>query len=118
MDRYAAAPVPTEIKRADNTKLRVRWNDGHESVYGGAALRRACRCAGCVDEWSGAALLDPATVPEDISATNVKLVGRYAINIEWSDGHASGIYDFRRLRSLCPCEACRQDNNPPGASGT
>jgi DUF971 family protein len=27
-------------------------------------------------------------------------VGRYAIQIEWSDGHGSGIYPFRRLREL------------------
>ncbi len=31
-------------------------------------------------------------------------VGRYAIRIDWSDGHTTGIYPFRRLRELCSCE--------------
>jgi DUF971 family protein len=33
-------------------------------------------------------------------------VGQYAIQIEWSDGHSSGIFNFRDLRANCPCEAC------------
>ena len=35
-----------------------------------------------------------------------ELVGRYALQIYWSDGHSSGIYSFPYLRSLCPCPAC------------
>jgi DUF971 family protein len=30
----------------------------------------------------------------------IQPVGRYAIQIEWSDGHASGVYPFQRLREL------------------
>ena len=30
----------------------------------------------------------------------VQTVGRYAIQIEWSDGHGSGIYPFARLREM------------------
>jgi DUF971 family protein len=30
----------------------------------------------------------------------IQAVGRYAIQIEWSDGHGSGIYPFKRLREL------------------
>ena len=64
------------------------------------ALRLACACARCVDEWSGAGRLDPATVPEDVHPLRIESVGRYAIQIHWSDGHDSGIYPFRRLRDL------------------
>jgi len=35
-----------------------------------------------------------------------ELVGRYALQIYWSDGHSSGIYTFDYLRGLCPCTEC------------
>jgi len=33
-------------------------------------------------------------------------VGNYALSLNWADGHSTGIYSFRMLRALCPCEAC------------
>jgi DUF971 family protein len=35
----------------------------------------------------------------------VTLVGRYALGVNWEDGHGS-IYPFPALRALCPCGAC------------
>jgi ATP-binding protein involved in chromosome partitioning len=51
-------------------------------------------------------LLDPATVPADVEAATVDLVGAYGIKIRWSDGHGTGIYTFDALRAQCPCPAC------------
>jgi DUF971 family protein len=28
------------------------------------------------------------------------------LQIQFSDGHATGIYSFEHLRELCPCEKC------------
>jgi DUF971 family protein len=39
-------------------------------------------------------------VPDDVHPLRIEPVGRYAIQIAWSDGHGSGIYPFRRLRTL------------------
>jgi len=39
-------------------------------------------------------------VPADVHPLQIRPVGRYAIQIDWSDGHQSGIYPFRRLRGL------------------
>jgi DUF971 family protein len=36
---------------------------------------------------------------------DVHLVGRYALGIDWSDGHGS-IYPFDHLRAACPCGGC------------
>ena len=36
----------------------------------------------------------------------VQEVGAYAVRIDWSDGHNTGIYSFRHLRKICPCESC------------
>ena len=33
-------------------------------------------------------------------------VGNYAVSLTWQDGHSTGIYSFRLLRTLCPCDAC------------
>lgn len=97
------ATTPTAIRQDGPRTLAITWGDGHESRYDVRALRLACGCAHCVDEWSGAGRIDAAAVPADVRPTTLAAVGRYAVQIEWSDGHASGIYPFARLRALCPC---------------
>jgi ATP-binding protein involved in chromosome partitioning len=99
--------VPTAIAQAGPRGLSITWADGHTSVYDVRALRLACGCAHCVDEWTGEERLDEAAVPADVHPLRITPVGRYAIQISWSDGHESGIHPFRRLRALCPCAACR-----------
>ena len=44
--------------------------------------------------------MEPSDVPEDVQPRRIKNVGRYAIQIDWSDGHGTGIYAFDRLRAL------------------
>lgn len=92
--------IPTEISQAGPRRLAVRWADGAETVYDVRELRLACGCALCVDEWTGEDRLDPGSVPEDVRPLQIERVGRYAIQVRWSDGHESGIYPFRRLREL------------------
>ena len=106
---------PTEITVSrEKREVRVRWQDGHESVYGFDLLRKECPCAICNDQRSrpaaagGLALLTgPVVKTGDIQVTEVKPVGRYAINFVWSDGHDSGIYSYNFLRAACPCPSCR-----------
>jgi DUF971 family protein len=43
---------------------------------------------------------------------DVHLVGRYALGIDWSDGHGS-IYPFEHLRAACRCGACGEGTTPP-----
>ena len=33
-------------------------------------------------------------------------VGNYAVAFTWQDGHNTGLYSWRLLRALCPCDAC------------
>ena len=94
------ATTPTKIAQAGAHTLAITWADGVESAYDVRELRLACACAQCVDEWSGEERLDPQAVPEAVHPLRIEPVGRYAIQIAWSDGHASGIYPFRRLREL------------------
>jgi len=91
---------PTAIRQAGADELAIDWSDGSQRRYAVRDLRLACRCAHCVDEWTGAEMLDPESVPTDGHPLQVSPVGRYGIRIEWSDGHSAGIYSFRRLREL------------------
>jgi ATP-binding protein involved in chromosome partitioning len=102
-------PVPHAINRQDDGIL-IEWDRvGHQGFYPARDLRLACPCAACVEEMSGKPLLDPATVDAAIRPVSVALVGAYGLRIQWSDGHATGIYTFRHLLEVCPCPVCRKD---------
>jgi DUF971 family protein len=93
-------PAPVEIGRANQHDVRIRWNDGNETVYESRRLRLACPCAACVDENTGLRILKEPAVPLDVHPLKIEPVGRYAIVIHWSDGHSTGIYTWERLYEL------------------
>ena len=95
-----AATTPRQIRQNGPRGLVIVWADGHESRYDVRDLRLACACAHCIQEWTGESRLDPETVPADVHPLKIEGVGRYAIQIEWSDGHSFGIYTFPRLREM------------------
>lgn len=105
--------IPLEIIGLNRRQIELVWEDEHRTVYPARLLRLRCRCAHCVDEMSGVRRLDPATIPDDIVAKQIELVGGYAITIRWSDGHETGIYHFRRLRDECPCSECETRRRQP-----
>ena len=92
---------PREIKQEDDFTLRIIWADDRQCRFRAADLRRVCPCAQCVNEWTGERMLNPASVSEEVEIKDLSLVGRYALNFRWSDGHETGIYSFRYLRELC-----------------
>lgn len=108
----AKPSTPTRIEQSGPRELAITWSDGHASRYPVRELRLACGCAQCVDEWTGEGRLDPGAVAEDVHPLQIEPVGRYAVQITWSDGHETGIYPFRRLRELCACDACRAEGPP------
>ncbi len=65
-----------------------------------SALRRACRCAHCVEEFSGRPLLRPEDVPENVYPAKIQAMGNYAVAIQWSDGHSSSIYPYDLLLTM------------------
>lgn len=91
---------PTQIIEESTSEVSIRWSDESESRYGAAELRRACPCAGCKDEWTGVKTLDDAQVPDDLKFNSIAIVGRYALNFNFSDGHDTGIFSFNFLREL------------------
>ncbi len=102
-------PVPREIGRANQHDVKIAWQDGHESVYPARDLRLKCPCAGCIDEFTGVVRVIASGIPQDVHPASISLVGNYAITIQWSDGHHTGIYAFELLRKLCPCGKCKKN---------
>jgi len=49
---------------------------------------------------SGAAILDPTSVPQSIKPTRIWSLGNYALGLAFSDGHSTGIYTFKALRAM------------------
>ena len=91
---------PTKVQATEDGNLHIHWQDGEKVSMTPRTLRQACPCASCVEEFTGKQLLDPATVPADITLKGVSPVGRYALSLEFTDGHSSGIYNFNLLRGL------------------
>ena len=85
----------------------MRWSDGHLGRYAARDLRLACRCAGCVDEWTHQSLIREDHVPQDVKPTAIQVMGNYALHIDWSDGHNTGIYSYDYLREVCACDECK-----------
>ncbi|MDP6763027.1 MAG: DUF971 domain-containing protein [Planctomycetota bacterium] len=89
---------PRVITGSDPSRVRIEWSDGHVTTYLPSQLRGLCPCAGCVNEVTGVRTHDPAGVPEDLTQTNLRLVGHYALTLRFSDGHDTGIFPFDALR--------------------
>lgn len=81
----------------DRSRLRLIWPNGDKSEIDAGRLRRACRCAGCTRARIDGAFLGSF---DDLSIKTIGVIGDYAINIVFADGHARGIYPWEFLRSL------------------
>lgn len=103
-ERRGAEIEPREIMQEGDAGLKITWADGQICQYTAPGLRRACPCAQCVNEWTGQRMLDSTSVSDTLTMSDIAIVGRYALNFVWSDGHETGIYSFRYLRDLCERE--------------
>ena len=93
---------PTNIQQIGD-ELAIVWNDGTESYLDLEFLRRACPCAACGGEPDvlGKVVRPNVTYsPESFQLTGFDIVGGYALQPRWADGHSTGIYSFTYLRRL------------------
>ena len=119
-------PIPQDVrKKPTDVKVRVSTGEGRVDVVGRAHeplprfryLRDLCPCAFCNDErekkarmgTSPAASIELPMFKPRVTAKAPRAMGNYALQITFSDGHATGIYSFEHLREICPCEACGRD---------
>lgn len=97
--------------------LTITWVDNHVSEYALRWLRANCPCATCREERRVAAMetdffkLSSGPLPST-AIGGAELIGNYAIRLQWTDGHDTGIYAFSLLRAGCPCPHCHPEGPP------
>ncbi|HBQ21357.1 MAG TPA: DUF971 domain-containing protein [Deltaproteobacteria bacterium] len=99
--------IPKEMNWLEkNNEFIILWKDDHKSTFSMPFLRKKCPCALCREKRENK---NPLKLFEEQSpqALHISPVGHYAIQIEWADGHSSGIYTFDMLRRLCSCSHCK-----------
>ena len=85
------------------SEIAIRWNDDSETFFPLEDLRKACPCAGCGGE--------PDVLGRDCEAAcfvhtasfrlrSYQIVGGYAFQPFWEDGHNTGLYSFPFLKKL------------------
>ena len=124
-------PAKVKVHVSSGAGIDITWADNHASHYGFAYLRQECPCAMCNDERMKKAqgqekdaqlkkdnpgvAAPPLSSPllpmykPKIAATAAHAVGNYALQIDFNDGHATGIYSFDYLRTICPCAECERE---------
>ena len=130
-------PLTIKIHVSSGAGVDITWADNHASHYDFAYLREECPCAMCNDERmkkaagqekdlqlkkenSAHAAAQPLSSPllpmfkPKLTAKAAHAVGNYALQIDFNDGHATGIFSFDFLRTICPCEECAREyrSNP------
>ncbi len=100
--------TPTRIEGYSPTEMLLEWNTGEKFALPYLELRFECPCAVCVDEHTGKRLLKRDSLRPDVKPLTAQVIGRYAVQFTWSDGHDSGIFTLEHLRALCQCPACQK----------
>jgi DUF971 family protein len=93
-----------KIEKSGESALTFTWADGKSSTFEYKFLRDRCPCASCSGE---SVLLHTYTpnrvkieMPGMYEIKGIQPVGNYAVNIQWGDGHNTGIYSWEFLSDL------------------
>ena len=96
--------IPKTIKLKDKSFLEIIWENGTTSTIRLKYLRDECPCATCKGETVLLKTYRPPVkkmiTPEMYMIKNIEVVGEYAIQITWKDGHNTGIYTYEYLKQL------------------
>ena len=87
------------------TTTEIDWADGHKGIYPHVILRGYCPCAGCQGHSGTIRFVEPG--PTQLELETVDVVGNYALQLTWLDGHSTGLYSYKYLRALCQCAECQ-----------
>lgn len=80
----------------EESLLRILWDDDQLARYPFAFLRGWCPCAAC----QGHGAERHFVTVQNPRLASINMVGNYALNPRWVDGHETGIYSFEYLREL------------------
>ena len=94
---------PVDIQQIGE-ELAIKWDDGAESFVPLETLRRCCPCAGCKGETDilGNVYKNPdkPLTPAAFQLKRLAMVGGYAVQPLWGDGHGTGLFAFDYLKRV------------------
>ena len=97
----------TALKLTDHNSLEIEWRDGIRLDYPFGVLRKACPCATCrekkraeIEKPKGLLQILSAAETVPLAVSQMRPVGNYAYNINFSDGHSSGLFTIELLREI------------------
>ena len=94
--------LPANIQQIGE-EIAVAWSDGTETYLPLDLLRRSCPCAACGGEPDVLGNNERPEVTYTARSFELRgwnIVGGYAIQPTWGDGHGTGLYTFPYLRRL------------------
>ena len=100
--------MPKALNLKRDEKLEIVWETGKVTTFPLAYLRTMCPCAACKEvraEKSSkktSLTILPGNYSAPLSVVGVERIGNYALRIDWSDQHSSGIYSYQYLREIMP----------------
>ncbi|MEL7472854.1 MAG: DUF971 domain-containing protein [Planctomycetota bacterium] len=108
-------PVKIDLER--DKGLLIEWADETTSYYTIPYLRKMSPSADMRQlreemNQNPLAILPAGSGSGPLTATKAELVGNYAIKIEFSDGHSTGIFSWAYLREIDPEMNARQGDAP------
>lgn len=94
------APRPTAIRlRQQSRVVEIRYGDDERYSLGWEFLRVHSPSAEVRGHHPSQAVLQIGK--KNVTVTELKAVGHYALQIVFDDGHDSGLYSWEYLRQLC-----------------
>jgi len=92
---------PLKINVKDKNSLHILWDDKTESLIPLKTLRENCPCATCLEDRKHRPKnYIPLYSNVQLTLSDIKTVGTYAIQLFWKDGHNTGIFTYERLKKL------------------
>jgi len=109
MDQVSLYPLDVMHHQASG-RLDVLWSDGLLAQFSSVELRRACRCAACVQQRRTSGAL---TVSVDTRLASILAVGEMGLQLVFEDGHNRGIYPWAYLHQLSLAQPSKTRHEQP-----
>ena len=88
--------APKEIRK-QSTGLEILWSDHSKTFSQYEQIRKSCSCAIC-KEMKTPLTKDLPFYQRSVSPQSMQLIGNYALELLWMDGHRS-IVSYDRLKT-------------------
>jgi DUF971 family protein len=104
----------TQFKRnPEGFSFHLKFSDGYKADISAQQLRDNCPCASCKGEevllHKYVPLNQNPVTPSGYELEKAVPVGSYALQLTWKDGHDTGIYSWKYLRSLLENQFTNED---------